>query len=106
MRRCLIFLTTLLLLLLVVSALAQENGGVAWKPQFAYAFFIPEDGDIVSRPMAEIGLTYLLPLTENGEHNLKVGGLGGGRSRALRRRQPVADAERRHRSGVWDHIGG
>lgn len=80
MRRTLpIFLVAALLLGLALNALAQD-GGVTWKPMFAYAFLIPEDGPIIGRPVGELGLTYLLPLTANGEHNLKVGGLGGGSS--------------------------
>jgi len=78
-----LLLALLISLVFISPAVTQpnsSNGGMMWKPQVAYVFFIPEDddADITTRAMGDFGLGYLLPLTDDGEHNLKVGAGGGG----------------------------
>lgn len=55
------------------------GGGLTCTPLVAYTFLIPEDGGpITAAVLGDIGIKYLLPLTEDGDHNLVVGSLGGG----------------------------
>lgn len=63
----------LLVFLIALPAFAQ----VAIEPGFAYRLFSAkaEDAEIQAQMAAEIPLSYLIPLSDDGEHNVKV--LGG-----------------------------
>ena len=82
-------LVLVLMLVLVVSVWAQEetkaldfypeNSAFTFKPTLAYTVFIPSDRTVAvqARPMGELGLAYIVPVTLDGAHNIRVGAAGG-----------------------------